>query len=327
MRNRQRSRIVIATRIAISLGLLLSLGLLSGSVTNGALAASTGHGWRVLTGSQSADGSISGARFLPGEIWIDQGDTVTWAANSVEPHTVTFFPGNGEPAGPFNPGDPAQVTRVGSGVVDGTYQNSGVLTTVPAGQDFGPFPPFVVPHQDYTLSFPTAGDFDYYCLVHGVMMKGTVHVAPAGTAYPFTQAQYDAQGAAEARAIRTDGNRLRAAALATASQHHVVMGADDGTAMVMRFLRPSVTVHVGDTVVFDNSTSMGSPHTVTFGEEPQGPALENYLPSATYGGGDLSSFVPPGLTFSVTFTAPGTYSYICALHDVQGMSGRVIVRP
>jgi plastocyanin len=325
MRTHPLSRALGTTRIAVSIGLVAAATLLAGSTTTAAAAGAT-HDWTVLAGSQSADGSISGARFLPGEVWVDQGDTVTWEANSVEPHTVTFFPGGGQPAGPFNPGDPAQVTRVGSGAVDGTYQNSGVLTTVTAGQDFGPFPPFVVPYQDYTLSFPSQGAFDYYCLVHGVMMKGTIHVAAPGTPYPFTQTQYDAQAAATARAIHVDGNKLRASGLAAASNTHVMMGADDGTAMVMRFLRPSVTVHVGDTVVFDNSQSMGSPHTVTFGEEPAGPALEAYQPFATYGGGDLSSFVPPGLTFSVTFTAAGTYQYICALHDVQGMVGRVIVR-
>ena len=324
MKLHHSSRLPIVIRASLVF-VLAALGLTVAS-TKSASATEQAHNWTVLAGSQSADGSISGARFLPGEIWIDQGDTVTWVANSVEPHTVTFFPGNGEPAGEFNPGDPSQVTRIGSGAVDGTYQNSGVLTSVRAGDDFGPFPPFVVPYRDYTLSFPDAGDFTYYCLVHGQMMKGTVHVASPGTPYPYTQAQYDTQAAAEARAIQRDGNQERAAALSQASQHLVRVGADDGLAMVMRFLRPTVTVHVGDTVVFDNSQNMG-PHTVTFGAEPQGPALETYLPSASYGGGDLNSFVPPGLSFSVTFTKAGTYPYICALHDVQGMTGTVIVRP
>lgn len=324
MRRHHSFRVLIAIRASVVVA-LVALGMTMAG-TASASATAQGHNWTVLTGSQSADGSMSGARFLPGEIWVDQGDTVTWVANSVEPHTVTFFPGNGEPAGSFTPGDPTQVTRMGSGAVDGTYQNSGVLTSVPAGQDFGPFPPFVIAYQDYTLSFPDAGDFIYYCLVHGQMMKGTIHVASAGTPYPYTQAQYDAQAAAEARAIQRDGNQERAAALSRASQHRVIVGADDGLAMVMRFLRATVTVHVGDTVVFDNSQSMG-PHTVTFGAEPQGPALDTYRPAASYGGGDLNSFLPPGLTFSVTFTKAGTYDYICALHDVQGMTGRVIVRP
>lgn len=315
----------LRSMLALFVSAAMALALSAWGATASAVAAPTPTNWTVLVGSQSADGSISGARFLPGEVWIDQGDTVTWKANSVEAHTVTFIPDNATPPR-FNPGDPTQVTRVGTGSVDGTYQNSGVLTTVLPGHDFGPFPPFVAPHQDYTLSFPDTGDFDYYCLVHGVMMKGTVHVAAAGTAYLHTQAWYDAQAAAQARAIRLDGNQLRATALAQASNHRVMVGADDGQAMVMRFLRSTVTVHVGDTVVFDNSKNMG-PHTVTFGQEPEGPALERPLLAATYSGGDLNSFVLPGATFEVTFTAPGTYHYICALHDVQGMVGTVNVQP
>jgi len=37
---------------------------------------------------------------------------------------------------------------------------------------------------------------------------------------------------------------------------------------------------------------------------------------------------PPGVTrFRVTFTGPGTFTYICALHDDLGMKGTVIVVP
>jgi plastocyanin len=35
---------------------------------------------------------------------------------------------------------------------------------------------------------------------------------------------------------------------------------------------------------------------------------------------------PPGTTrIRITFTKAGTYNYICALHDVDGMVGQVIV--
>ena len=37
---------------------------------------------------------------------------------------------------------------------------------------------------------------------------------------------------------------------------------------------------------------------------------------------------PLGVThFRVTFTSPGTYTYICALHDELGMTGQVTVIP
>jgi plastocyanin len=36
----------------------------------------------------------------------------------------------------------------------------------------------------------------------------------------------------------------------------------------------------------------------------------------------------PGVTrFRVTFTSPGTFNYICAVHDQLGMKGTVLVQP
>ena len=65
---------------------------------------------------------------------------------------------------------------------------------------------------------------------------------------------------------------------AALDSNHVFAGADNGAVMVMRFLRPTVVVHVGDTVTFDNN-GMGAPHTVTFGEEP--PPRRCSLPRVT----------------------------------------------
>jgi len=37
---------------------------------------------------------------------------------------------------------------------------------------------------------------------------------------------------------------------------------------------------------------------------------------------------PLGSTrFRITFTAPGVYPYICALHDDLGIKGRIVVLP
>jgi plastocyanin len=35
----------------------------------------------------------------------------------------------------------------------------------------------------------------------------------------------------------------------------------------------------------------------------------------------------PGEPFTVTFTQPGTYDYICALHENMGMKGTITVLP
>lgn len=287
--------------------------------------AAGGQTWHVLAGSQSPDMAIQGTQFLPGEIWIDAGDSVTWVANSAEPHTVTFLAGDAalDPAHQFQ--IPADGIPAGGTSYDGTsYYNSGVLSTLPDGSF--PFPFALL--RSYTLSFPSAGDFVYYCLFHGVMMQGTVHVRAAGTPYPFTQAQYDRRANTEANTIRADGNHLRAQLYAQADRHTVLAGGmGDGMAMVMRFVHQKLTIHAGDTVTFTNPSD--APHTVTFGEEPPPGALFDYVPATTYTGGAFSSFLPPfgSADVRVTFPNPGTYHYICAIHDAMGMVGDIDVVP
>ncbi|HYA35883.1 MAG TPA: plastocyanin/azurin family copper-binding protein [Candidatus Binataceae bacterium] len=38
-----------------------------------------------------------------------------------------------------------------------------------------------------------------------------------------------------------------------------------------------------------------------------------------------SGFLPPGRTFSYTFTVPGTYKYVCVPHELGGMTGQITV--
>ena len=281
--------------------------------------------WHVQTGQQSRDLAIQGMAFLPQNIWIDAGDTIAWTADSAEPHTVTFL-ATGQQLPAFNPGDPTQLFPFPAAVAGtvptyqpGRYFNSGVLGTI---QDSFPVA------ASYSLSFPTVGAFTYYCLVHGVVMKGTVHVARTGTPYPFSQREYDLYSAVAKSLILWDGYRLEAKTERQSSPNTVFQGADDGTAMVMRFIRQQVTVHVGDTVSFVNN-GMAAPHTVTFGQEPASPFTPVNLDSAShYAGGDLSSgIVGPMETFKVTFVKAGTFTYICALHDYMGMVGTVRVLP
>jgi plastocyanin len=313
----------------VALALVVTLAMASfGAVTSGANGASAPKTWTVRVGSQTDNMAIQGQRFLPGDVTIDAGDSVTWMANAAEIHTVTFIDGGAAQSTlpPLDPTDPMQVTPQGTHTMDGTsYYNSGLLTTLP---DAGPLQPLPV-FTSYTLMFPDAGTFTYYCLVHGVMMTGVVHVQPAGTPYPETQADYNRQGNALAASVRADGTALWRNLQEDANRHRVFLGADDGTAMVMRFVRHKVVIHQGQRVRFVNTRSMGAPHTVTFGTEPQGLAI--FQPSGdptNYLGGDLhSGIVPPGGKFVVTFNKVGKFHYLCALHDDMGMKGVVIVRP
>jgi plastocyanin len=286
--------------------------------------------WTVLVGNQAHHKAIQGQRFLPGDITIDEGDSVTWKANGAEIHTVTFFDGGTPQAtlDPLDPTDPDQVTRQGPvsdpTVMDGSsYYNSGLLTTM---DGFAPIP--VPVFHKYTLTFPDAGTYSYYCLVHGVMMRGVVHVQTAGAPYPATQEQIDADAAWLAGAIVADGRAQWDQLKAASRPHKVFMGYDNGVSMLMRFVHARVVIHKGDRVRFLNTMSMGAPHTITFGKVPSGLAL--FSPSGdptNYRGGKLhSGILPPGTRFNVTFNKVGKFHFVCALHRDMGMKGVVVVK-
>jgi len=96
---------------------------------------------------------------------------------------------------------------------------------------------------------------------------------------------------------------------------------------------------VGETVTWTNRDPE-TPHTITFGTEPAGGQLAAFAPSGidrpghatisavgqSVNSGFTGQGVPFGTQFQVTFTAPGTYTYICALHDDLGMVGTITVR-
>jgi plastocyanin len=275
--------------------------------------------WTVQVGEESPNQSIQGMAFLPADIYIHPGDTVHWVANSAEIHTVTFLADQTATTPPaFNPADPTMLFPAGpSTFSSGTYFNSGLLSNV---SDSG-FPT----QTSYDLTFPGTGDFTYFCLVHGVMMKGKVHVQTGSL--PFTQKDYNNQARATTRSIMLDGHALWTQTRAAVDMHTVAMGADDGTAMIMRFVQPTVVIHVGQSVTFENN-GMAAPHTITFGTEPANIFAPEGDPTNFTGGNLSSGIVPPVApfnTFTVTFNKAGTFHYYCALHDYMAMVGKVIV--
>ena len=90
----------------------------------------------------------------------------------------------------------------------------------------------------------------------------------------------------------------------------------------MAFVPAKLTVKVGETVTWDN-TSRAMVHTVT-----ADPALVRdpgnvKLPqgAAPWDSGNIA----PGQSWSHTFEIPGEYRYCCLPHEVVGMAGSVIV--
>lgn len=268
--------------------------------------------WKVLVGEQSRDMAIQGMSFLPGDITIDQGDSINFVANSAEIHTVSY----GTPSLPPTTVDNVladAAPRVGGPVFDpnAKWTNSGIITTMPSPE----FPSVT----SYVQKFTTRGDFTFYCLIHGQMMSITVHVHAAHSPYPHTQAWYDRQARVQTSSILADGYWLWAMTAAKATPTHVYVGASDGMAMVMRFIWARDYVRRGTTVTFDMSANQTVvPHTVTFTTLQQnGKPVDSGTMLPAIAGGPS--------TFSVKFTQTGRWNYICQFHDSMGMVGSVTV--
>jgi plastocyanin len=304
--------------------------------------------WQAISGAQSADEGIQALAFLSNELWIHAGDSITWTFPTPEIHTVTFL-------------KPDQIRPPRPGVAGG-----GCPGTTPDGSDFDGSTCVtsseLVNGQTYTVTFPTAGNFKLVCLVHN-NMTGAVHVLDSSAPLPHDQAFYDEQARKEQTQLLADGSRLKGRGTATAQQSSgnsvtvgtgeiVANGGGSHTASVMRFLRDTIVVRVGDAVEWTNLDPV-TPHTVTFGTEPSGPpqppspgvtvdadgarhAVLTSPSESVHSGFLIAAFqdrvglaqAPLGVTrFRVTFQSPGTFDYICALHDDLGMTGRVIVKP
>jgi len=305
-----RARLLVAALTAALLPLAFS-------PTASASTAPHPRTWRVAVGEETPNDAIQGMAFLPGTVWINKGDKIVWTAKAGEIHTVTFL-ATGQPLLPFSPFNPMDLLPTSGTSYDGvSYFNSGVMTDEP---DSG-FPS----QTTYSLTFDKTGNFTYWCLVHGTVMKGTVHVRAAGTRYPFSQEQYNHQSAEKKAAILRGGRHLWAETAEHATNHTVFAGADDGKAMVMRFINAHVTIRKGSSVTFVNN-GMAAPHTITFGPE-EANIFAPYGDPTTFIGGQLNSgILVPGQSFKVTFKKAGTFHYICGLHDFLGMVGTVTVK-
>lgn len=320
--------------------------------------------WQVRVGGMDMDNAIDFHAFFPKEITINAGDGILFAfAPMGRPqfHTVTFT--SGEDLPPLFVPDMVDGTPVateagapqlqinpdvawpnGRTEYDGTgFVNSGLdVLRAPDAE------PFIV-------DFTTPGTFTYVCIIHGVVMEGTVIVQEAGAELPHDQAAYDAMATEEMETYRGQGVEAVAeleAMSATPSADgpttwDVAVGAGGLTsARVMSFIPRELTITVGDTVRWTNRSD-GEPHTVTFlgGTEPPQDVLiepqdsgqpkilqnmETFLPSggAEFDGTQYTNSgfngLPPeinelfglvGQTYELTFTEAGEFPYYCILHS------------
>jgi copper-containing nitrite reductase len=91
----------------------------------------------------------------------------------------------------------------------------------------------------------------------------------------------------------------------------------------MSFAPPTITINTGEQVVWKNTSSYY--HNVV--DDPT-KALHRVDVSSPSGSAPFaSSLLQPGTSFYHVFDKPGTYHYVCVVHESSGMKGTVIVRP
>lgn len=133
--------------------------------------------WEVAAGAGAGQARL--LRFLPETLEIAVGDTVRWINQSeTEPHTVTFLGAGVEPpentlVEPQADGalkliqNPDTLVRQGDAVYRGEgFFNSGFMGNIaPGGPSYGGSNP-------YELTFGTAGEYPYFCLLHASGPEG-----------------------------------------------------------------------------------------------------------------------------------------------------------
>jgi plastocyanin len=309
--------------------------------------------WNAWAGAQTPDLGNQILAFLPNEFWIHAGDSIQFSFLTTEPHTVSFLTsGQTRPAAFSVVGINGNIFIGCPGTTpDGSsFDNSSCVSSAPSTSG-----------QTYTVNFPTANNYKLVCLVHS-RMTGAIHVLQLAETLPHDQDFYDRQAYLQGNKLLRDANVLQgrkndeggetSARTVTAGVSTILAnGGGSQTIAIMRFLATTTVVHVGDTVEWTNRSTPVF-HTITFGTEPAndmppspgmtvdvdgvrhamiGSPSDN-VNSGFIGAPNQETVGQPQAAldftrFRVTFTAPGTFNYICAIHDEVGMKATVIVQP
>lgn len=328
-------------------------------------ASGSGTTYNVWVGAESAHRGVDIMAYFPDTLRIHVGDTVRWYQNSNEIHTVTFLGGQSLPefvlpAGTLGLSEtpsPLVFNPLATGRTQGpvtlgdqtTWANSGIM-----GREQGQY-------RSFAATFTAEGIYHYVCLVHGMMMSGSVRVVGDSIRVPTPMkdkaiarhqiARQMAKVPAVVKAAR------RAQQPATHNQdgtwtRHILLGYDRGQISLMRFFPSKVNVRAGDTVEWAMGPNSMAPHTVTFLNGMTEPGLVVPVPQQN---GSVVLYVNPevlfptqpaplqrtgifnsgllqpvpGTTYSLVVGAltPGPLRYLCQLHDTSGMRGTLVVLP
>lgn len=289
--------------------------------------------------------------FLPVRVEVRPGDTVLFENLSTQsPHTVTFTPETAASAD-----EPAPVTTAGLPnplAFNPCYS----VTMPPAGTEACPEPapatppPFngssfwnsgmIAPSnaaggRPNRVSFTVApetpvGPYSYSCLLHP-SMTGVLEVVEQDDERD-TPARVSGRGRGQ-RATVLANPPLAEPTPPAVGGPAVTSGWGDTVTVINRFAPAVLNVKAGQSVTWQGAAPH-EPHTVTFESPFKSPGDTGvFTPGGVTAGGRYTGgfahsgvFGPkpfPAETFSLVFTKPGTYSYVCVLHP--GMAGQVVV--
>jgi plastocyanin len=277
--------------------------------------------YRALAGNGARGIAVN--VFMPRSLVVNEGDTISWSNPYEEPHNIAFLADKPAPKDNMaSVGDKAPK-------LDGTQQ-------LASG--------FLRKGDKYDVTFTKTGSYSLICLVHDGQTVSVNVISPG--MYVPSQAQIDA----EVRTLQTQGlaagDKLIAGIppVARASNSNgtstwtvpdsPVTTVTGGNVNINLFVPARLQIGVGDTITWLDNTTV--PHTVTFlaGGPPKGPPTVPNRPAgglydgSGYANSGFMGTAPDRLgatRFSLTFTQPGTYPYVCILHADQGMAGVVEV--
>lgn len=290
-------------------------------------------------------GNVEVLAFAPQSLQVHRGDTVTWAINSF--HNIRFADGptdfvivaevDGQPMPQVNPAV-AFPTIASGAAYTGGEANSGLPTDPAAPKTFS------------LVMDVEPGTYSYVCDVHPGMV-GLITVVADDQAVPAST-EVAVQGATELRGALDAGLaalfQLEAAPAAPAADGVTAIQAGNGgtgRTTVNLFFPFSTTIKAGESVIWTIPADSVEPHTVSWpavrgqdvapimveGAPPilaLGPSIAPMTESGTTVGADgsfSSGLFTPGQSFTLTFSEPGTYNYVCNIHP--GMSGTIVVEP
>lgn len=285
------------------------------------------------------DRNIALLAFLPASVTVKTGSTVKWTAPGPEPHTITFLPAGQTPPTPDKPENAALRAETKAGAYDGT-QTLGT-TIIPTSAKA----------ETFEVSFPKAGDFTYYCIIHPGM-EGSVKVVD-DDASADTQADIDERADTEeakwlkegrdAKKALVDAPVKKTANADGSTTWTVEMGTNTKHTAILAFQPVNAAVKAGDKVTFVNNSA--DPHTASFkgaGSLPANPESTEAMTASpgkspqtlnatgVFNSGWLPPNVPPGAgppeavrSYTYVVPAAGEYAYICILHAPSGMGGTI----